>query len=117
MLSQDLLCKFFTAADFIQQGAGFCLLDNGKIIGFAAANYPIRNQVLEVYIRVDYNDDPRHRQKGLGTQLAVALLEDCLEHGLEPHWDAANDISVRMALKLGYTLHHNWKMYHLQREK
>jgi GNAT superfamily N-acetyltransferase len=114
MLYQDLLSKFFTAANFIQQGAGFCLLDNGKIVGFAAANYPIRNQVLEVYIRVDYNDDPRHRQKGLGTQLGVALLEYCLEHGLDPQWDAANDISVRLALKLGYTPAHNWKMHHLQ---
>ncbi len=114
MLYQDLLCKFFTAADFLQQGAGFCLLENEKIVGFAAANYPIRNQVLEVYIRVDYNDDPRHRQKGLGTQLGVALLEYCLENGLDPHWDAANDVSVRLALKLGYTPAHNWKMYHLQ---
>lgn len=117
MLYQDLLCKFFTTADFLQQGAGFCLLENEKIIGFAAANYPVRNRVLEVYIRVDYNNDPRHRQKGLGTQLGVTLLEYCLEHGLDPQWDAANDISVRLALKLGYTLHHNWKMCHLQEGK
>ena len=82
-----------------------------KQIGFAAANYPIRSQALEVYIRVDYNDDPIHRNKGLGTQLAVTLLEYCLENGLDPQWDAANEISVRLALKLGYTLHHRWKMY------
>lgn len=111
MLYQDLLSKFFTSANFLQQGAGFCLLEEDKIIGFAAANYPIRNNILEVYIRVDYNDDPRHRQKGLGTQLSVALLEYCLENGLEPQWDAANDISVHLALKLGYTLHRRWKMY------
>lgn len=67
MLYQDLLCTFFAAADFLQQGAGFCLLEGETIVGFAAANYPIRNQVLEVYIRVDYNDDPRHRQKGQRT--------------------------------------------------
>ena len=114
MLSQDLLSKFFTLADFLQQGAGFCLLEDEKIIGFAAANYPIRNNVLEVYIRVDYNDDPRHRQKGLGTQLSIALLEYCLENGLEPQWDAANDISMRLALKLGYAPRRSWKMYHVQ---
>lgn len=112
MLYQDLLSRFFTQADFLQQGAGFCLLEDEKMIGFAAANYPIRNQVLEVYIRVDYNDDPIHRNKGLGTQLGVTLLEYCLENGLDPHWDAANEISVRLALRLGYTLHHRWKMYH-----
>jgi hypothetical protein len=61
MLYQDLLCKFF-----------------------AAANYLVCNHVLEVYIRVDYNDDPRYRQKGLGTQLGVALLEYWLENGHEP---------------------------------
>jgi GNAT superfamily N-acetyltransferase len=113
MLYQDLLSKFFSAADFFQQGAGFCLLEDEKIIGFAAANYPIRNNILEVYIRVDYNDDPCHRQKGLGTQLSVALLEYCLENGLEPQWDAANEVSVRLALKLGYSLRSHWKMYHL----
>jgi GNAT superfamily N-acetyltransferase len=114
MLYQDLLCKFFAAADFLQQGAGFCLLEGEEIIGFAAANYPIRNQVLEVYIRVDYNDDPRHRHQGLGTQLSAALLEYCLKNGLDPQWDAANDISIHLALKLGYTLRLAWKMYHLQ---
>ena len=113
MLYQDLLSKFFSAADFFQQGAGFCLLEDEKIIGFAAANYPIRNNILEVYIRVDYNDDPCHRQKGLGMQLSVALLEYCLENGLEPQWDAANEVSVRLALKLGYSLRSHWKMYHL----
>lgn len=114
MLYQDLLQRFFSQVDFLQQGAGFCLMEDEKIIGFAAANYPIRNKILEVYIRVDYNNNPIHRQKGFGTQLAVSLLEYCLENGLNPQWDAANDISVNLALRLGYTLHHHWKMYHLQ---
>ena len=114
MLYDDLLCRFFTQAEFLEQGAGFCLLEGERIIGFAAANYPIRDRVLEVYIRVDYNDNPVHRQKGLGTQLGVTLLEYCLENGLDPQWDAANDASVRLALRLGYPPHHSWKMYHYQ---
>jgi len=115
MLYEDLLSKYFTRVDFLQEGAGFCLMEDEKIIGFAVANYPIRNRVLEVYIRVDYNYDPIHRQKGLGTRLGAALLEYCLENGLDPQWDAANEASVRLALKLGYTLHHRWNMYHYQR--
>ncbi len=113
MLYQDLLKKFFVASDFLQCGAGFCLLEGQKIIGFAASNYPIRDNILEVYVRVDYNSDPRHRHKGLGTVLSATLLEYCLLNGLDPQWDAANEISVRLALKLGYTRHLDWKMYHL----
>lgn len=93
----------------------FLLIGDGEIISFTASNFPIRNQVLEDYIRVDYNDDPRHRHQGFGSQLSVALLDNCLNNGLDPQWDAAtNDISVHLALKLGYSLCHEWKMYHLQ---
>ena len=113
MLYRELQ-PYFASTDFSQHGAGFCILEGEKVIGFAAANYPIRDNILEVSVRVDYNDDPRHRQKGLGTLLSVALLEYCLEKNLEPQWDAANEISVRLALKLGYTLHEKWKMYHLK---
>lgn len=113
MLYEDLVGRFFNSSDFLESGAGFCLIENQKIIGFAASNYPIHDNILEVYVRVDYNSDPRHRHKGLGTLLSAALLEYCLENGLDPQWDAANEISIQLALKLGYTRHLDWKMYHL----
>ena len=45
---------------------------------------------------------PEFRNRGLATIVAAArLIIDCLDKGLEPHWDAANDISRKLALKLG----------------
>ena len=113
MLFTDLLQTYFPTGDFLNQGFGYCILENKKMIGFAASNYPIAHNVLEVYIRVDFNSDPRHRQQGLGTQLSVALLEYCLNHNLNPEWDSANEISAHLALKLGYKIEQTWKMFHV----
>ncbi len=35
--------------------------------------------------------------------MCIALIEYCLKNDIEPHWEAANNTSVEMALKLGYT--------------
>ncbi|MBU1145383.1 MAG: GNAT family N-acetyltransferase [Firmicutes bacterium] len=113
MLYNDLLKNYFSTVDFLGKGLGFCILEDNQVIGFAASNYPIINEVLEVYIRVDFNSDPRHRQKGFGTLLSVALIEYCLEHHLNPEWDSANSISAHLALKLGYEVEQTWTMYHI----
>ena len=40
---------------------------------------------------------------GLATALSASLIVESLSRGLEPHWDAANPESCKLALKLGYT--------------
>ena len=113
MLYADLLRNFFPAGDFLEKGLGFCILENREVIGFAASNYPLEGNELEVYIRVDFNSDPRHRNQGMGTQLGIALLEHCLKRNLIPEWDSANEISARLARKLGYVAKREWKMFHI----
>lgn len=112
LFHRDVLRRFFGKADFLQDGFGFCVMDGEALAGFAASNYPIRENVLEVYVRV--MDEPRYRQKGLGMTLCATLIEYCLEHKIEPVWDAANDVSAHMAKKLGYTVEKEWEMYHLR---
>lgn len=39
----------------------------------------------------------------MGTVVGAALVLHCLQRGIEPKWLAANSVSERLALKLGYT--------------
>lgn len=43
-----------------------------------------------------------HRRRGLATAVAAAMILYCLDHDLTPCWDAANEMSARLAEKLGF---------------
>lgn len=43
-----------------------------------------------------------HRRRGLATAVAAALILYCLDHELQPCWDAANEMSARLAEKIGF---------------
>ncbi|MFZ4657428.1 MAG: GNAT family N-acetyltransferase [Caldilineaceae bacterium] len=43
-----------------------------------------------------------HRRRGLATAVAAAMILYCLDHELKPCWDAANEMSARLAEKLGF---------------
>ncbi len=84
---------------FFEKGFGFCIREGDNIIGGATTGNPIYDNTFEVqvYIKKEY------RRKGLATILCAYLIEYSLENGIEPHWDAENKKSVKLALKLGYT--------------
>jgi len=54
-------------------------------------------------IEVSVSVAPEHRMRGMATVLSAYLVMWCLENGVQPHWDAANPESCRLAEKLGYT--------------
>lgn len=45
---------------------------------------------------------PQFRNKGLAEIVAAATIISALEQELVPHWDAANERSARLAMRLGY---------------
>ena len=45
---------------------------------------------------------PGYKRRGLATVAAAVLIDHCLARNLTPCWDAANDISAGLALKLGF---------------
>lgn len=92
------LSAFDSAEDFAQRGIGFCLVDGDAVIG-AAYSSLICSKGIEVSIFVE----PEHRHRGVATALGSALVKSSLERNLDPHWDAANTESCRLAEKLGYT--------------
>lgn len=45
---------------------------------------------------------PEYRGKGLAELVAAATIAKAFEHDLIPHWDAANEQSARLAMRLGF---------------
>ena len=76
---------------------GYCIME-GDVIAAACTAALVCSKGIEMNIITH----PQFRKKGLATIVAASMITDCLEKGLEPHWDAANDISKTLALKLGY---------------
>ena len=62
---------------------------------------------VEVGTRKDY------RRQGLALACSAAFLLECLDRGIYPNWDAANEQSVGLAEKLGYVFHREYQVYQL----
>ncbi|MHA1613469.1 MAG: GNAT family N-acetyltransferase [Candidatus Thorarchaeota archaeon] len=106
------IAMFFDgSADFVQSGIGFCIKHENKVISIASTYTPYTNKFD---IQVDTIDDPVHRRKGLATVVCATLMVYALENNVVPHWDAASDISVQLALKLGYTEPYEWNIFYLK---
>jgi len=92
------MVNFDSPEDFIARGFGFCLL-HGDQIASVATTFAICHKGIEIQI----NTREEHQRKGLATAVAAHLIVHSLEKGLDPNWDAANESSVGLATKLGYT--------------
>lgn len=103
------ISEFESPSDFLRRGVGYYAERNGKVIG-AAYSSLVCSTAIEVSLFV--SDD--YRRQGLGTTLSAHLLKWCLEHGMEPHWDAANSESCRLAEKLGYISKGTYQAYYLE---
>jgi GNAT superfamily N-acetyltransferase len=110
IVSEDHVRNFNSPEDFVQRGIGFCALKDDRIVS-TASSYAFCDKGIEVQI----NTHPDFRGKGLATVVSAVLLVYCLEHGIEPHWDAGNEISIRLAEKLGYVQTDSYQVLLLDR--
>ncbi len=80
---------------------GFCIKEGKKVISLATGHTlsVSANNSFEVGIETL----PEYRRKGLASVVGAKLIEHGLLNNIEPHWDAANQASVKLALKLGYS--------------
>ena len=104
--SADHLCNFDSPDHFMQVGFGFCLLDGDEIV-CAATTFAVCNSGIEIQI----NTRESHRGRDLASVAAANLLVHSLEQNLDPNWDAANEKSVGLARKLGYTPQGTYAMF------
>lgn len=116
MLKHEIIDKFFVNIDFLNAGFGLVLENaEGVVHGFAVTNYPVTTKdKIEVTYRVGYDTFDKYRNKGIGTTLVSLFIEDSIKRGLKPLWDAANQTSAHIALKLGYIEKKHWLMHHIK---
>lgn len=101
---------FGSSEEFYRRGIAYCIKHSGKVVSMASTFTPFTD---EFEIQVD-TSDPEHRRKGLATAVSAALIIHALEKDIVPQWDAANEASIDLALKLGYTDPDRWEGYFLK---
>jgi GNAT superfamily N-acetyltransferase len=97
---------------FVEEGVGYCiqLKEDSKIVSFVmgfTASIPLTHSV-----ELDIVTHPDYRGMGFATIVSAKLIEYLLKEKIEPHWDAANALSVKLAIKLGYTNPNPYKCYY-----
>ena len=96
-LDQSLVDNFADYSAFQNEGVGFAIVHKEKIVA-GCSSYLIGGGKLEIEIHT-HSD---YRRRGLAAGAAAALISYCLEHDIEPCWDAANEESAALAEKLGF---------------
>ena len=105
-LADGLSLGFTSPEDFIERGFGTCVLEDGQVV-CAATTGAVCSKGIEVQI----NTHRKHRERGLASAAGAALILECLERGIDPHWDAATEISAGLAKKLGYVPEEPYDVY------
>lgn len=103
------LSDFDSAEDFYRRSIGFYAEANGTIVGAAYGSLACSRGIeVSIFVLPDY------RRQGMATGLAANLIAWCLSHNTEAHWDAANESSCDLAIKLGYTPAESYVAYYLK---
>lgn len=96
-LEIDLVHNFASYAEFAERGVGFGVVHDGRFVA-GCSSFGIGGGTLEIEI----DTDPDFRRRGLARALGAAIVLWCLDHGVEPCWDAANPMSSALARQLGF---------------
>lgn len=102
-LYEDIIGSFESYEDLMDKGVSFGLFEDGKLAAICSSFSRLSDG-----IEIEIDTKPEFRKKGYASIVAASALKYCLENGLVPHWDAANDISCCLAKKLGYTLDYEY---------
>lgn len=104
--SKDFCSQYCDFADYQRRGVGFAALRGEEPVSGASA-YTVYDDGIEIEI----DTKAEHRRKGLAAACAAHLILACTARGLYPNWDAANQNSLGLALKLGYRFDKEYTAY------
>jgi len=108
-LADSLVYNFASLQDFVARGAGFGVEHEGRFVS-GCSSFALSSRSLEFEIQTH----PDFRRRGLASAAAAAMIEHCVERGLEPCWDAHNEISAALAAKLGFVDQAPYTAYELR---
>ncbi len=104
-----LTMNFRDLAHFLRAGLGFAVEHEGEIVA-GCSSFTLAEGLLEIEI-----DTARaHRRRGLARAAGAALTLHCLDNGLQPCWDAANEGSAKLGAQLGFTQPLRYTAWHLK---
>lgn len=106
--SRDFVSNFEDEKRFMNDGLGYVATKGREILSGCSA-YGYSGGMVE--IRVATRKDCQ--RQGLALACSAAFLLECMERGIYPNWDAANERSVSLAEKLGYIFHRKYQVYQL----
>lgn len=96
---------------FMAKGVGYCIKDGNELASFATTFLPFRKNLEIQVITLE-----KYRRKGLALIACAKLIEYCLVNSITPCWDAANENSAKLALKLGYTDPISYQCYYWKKD-
>jgi len=96
-LEDSLVYNFPSLNEFVSRGVGFGIEEGGRFVA-GCSSFALGGGCLE--FEIDTHEDVRRR--GLAQACVAAMIEYCLDTGLEPCWDAHNEASAALAAKLGF---------------
>jgi RimJ/RimL family protein N-acetyltransferase len=91
------LPNYNSAAEFAANGFAHGVTIDGELASVCSAALRCAKGIELNVITL-----PIFRNKGLAEIVAAATILNVLEQELSPHWDAANDRSARLAIRLGF---------------
>ena len=109
--SRDFCSQYRDAEEYAAHGVGVVALRDGELVAGASSYtwYPGGIEI-EIVTRQDV------QRCGLGSACASQLILNCLDRGLYPSWDAANQTSLHLAESLGYAFSHEYAAYWLKKQ-
>ena len=96
-LAESLVYNFKSLDDFIERGVGFGIEHEGRFIS-GCSSFAISSHSLEFEIQTH----PSYRRRGFASATAAAMIGHWLDEGLEPCWDAHNNMSAALANNIGF---------------
>jgi GNAT superfamily N-acetyltransferase len=109
--SKEFCETFSSAEDYLARGFGFAAVKDGKLVS-GASTMTVYDGGAELQIATH----PDFRKMGLALPCAATFILECVRRNMRPCWDAANEISLKMALKLGYEYEGEYTTIHMRRQ-
>jgi hypothetical protein len=91
------LLNYNSPADFAMNGFASGITINGTIASVCSAALRCAKGIELNVITL-----PEFRNRGLAEVVAAATIKKAMDKKLIPHWDAANERSARLAMRLGF---------------